>query len=134
LVHVSTCFVAGRRNGQILEDEPIVNQVPTPEAVGGGEEFDFREEIARLKALVQEVRAKADDPGQKASWRAAAIKKLESEGQDPGNRVRMRAALSRERKKWLNGELRRVGMERAQFWGWTNTYTFTKHLGEQIIA
>ncbi|HEU4731778.1 MAG TPA: AMP-binding protein, partial [Kofleriaceae bacterium] len=25
------------------------------------------------------------------------------------------------------------GMERAQHWGWTNTYTYTKSLGEQII-
>ena len=25
-------------------------------------------------------------------------------------------------------------MERAQHWGWPNTYTYTKSLGEQVIA
>src|SRR5262245_613378 len=29
--------------------------------------------------------------------------------------------------------LTKLGMERAEHWGWTNTYTYTKSLGEQII-
>jgi long-chain acyl-CoA synthetase len=27
-----------------------------------------------------------------------------------------------------------VGTERAKYWGWTNTYTYTKSLGEQVLA
>ncbi len=30
--------------------------------------------------------------------------------------------------------LREGGMRRAEFWGWTNTYTYTKSMGEQLIA
>src|ERR1051326_88365 len=30
--------------------------------------------------------------------------------------------------------LREGGMDRAEGWGWTNTYTYTKSLGEQLIA
>jgi long-chain acyl-CoA synthetase len=30
--------------------------------------------------------------------------------------------------------LRRAGVDRADHWGWTNTYTYTKSLGEQLIA
>ena len=33
----------------------------------------------------------------------------------------------------MNERLTKLGMERAQHWGWTNTYTYTKSLGEQII-
>ncbi len=34
----------------------------------------------------------------------------------------------------LRKELTRLGMERAQHWGWINTYTYTKSLGEQFVA
>lgn len=34
----------------------------------------------------------------------------------------------------LRKELTRLGMERAQHWGWVNTYTYTKSLGEQFVA
>ena len=30
--------------------------------------------------------------------------------------------------------LREGGMQRAEQWGWTNTYTYTKSMGEQLIA
>ena len=30
--------------------------------------------------------------------------------------------------------LREGGMDRADYWGWTNTYTYTKSMGEQLIA
>jgi len=30
--------------------------------------------------------------------------------------------------------LREGGMQRAEYWGWTNTYTYTKSIGEQLIA
>ena len=32
------------------------------------------------------------------------------------------------------GALREGGIQRADQWGWTNTYTYTKSLGEQLIA
>ena len=25
-------------------------------------------------------------------------------------------------------------MNRADYWGWTNTYTYTKSMGEQLLA
>jgi long-chain acyl-CoA synthetase len=34
----------------------------------------------------------------------------------------------------LRKELVRLGMERAQQWGWINTYTYMKSLGEQFLA
>lgn len=34
----------------------------------------------------------------------------------------------------VRDRLREGGMQRADFWGWTNTYTYTKSMGEQLIA
>src|SRR5207244_10685697 len=39
-----------------------------------------------------------------------------------------------ERKVWLTQELVQAGMGRARAWGWPNTYTYTKAMGEQAIA
>jgi long-chain acyl-CoA synthetase len=132
LVHVSTCFVAGHKNGQILEDDPVVNCTPSPQKVPD-EHFDCDEEIEKLKELAIEVRNRAKDPMQQATWQRDAREILNTEGRDPDNPKALKSAVLRCRKKWLSQELRRVGMERATFWGWTNTYTFTKHLGEQLV-
>src|SRR5207302_1155100 len=35
---------------------------------------------------------------------------------------------------WQAGKLVEAGMDRARHWGWPNTYTYTKALGEQAIA
>ena len=133
LVHVSTCFVAGKRSGQILEDEPILGRLPDATDQRASD-FDFQREITRLGELAQEVRNRADDPATKAQWRKEAIDKLAEEGRDASDGVALKAAVLRQKKVWLTQELKRVGMERAKFWGWTNTYTFTKALGEMVIA
>ena len=41
--------------------------------------------------------------------------------------------MARERKLWVHERLTQLGMERAEHWGWTNTYTYTKSLGEQLV-
>ena len=133
LLHVSTCFVAGQTSRQILEDEPILNQLPDNDVVRSAE-FDHRDEISRLQELAAQVRSRAEDPAQKAKWRREARERLEREGRDPEDPSVLKGAMLRLRKAWISTELKRVGMERSTFWGWTNTYTFTKSLGEMVIA
>ncbi|MEM6531250.1 MAG: AMP-binding protein [Myxococcota bacterium] len=133
VVHVSTCFVAGIRSGQVLESEPIVDQVP-PGFEARGAVFDHLKEIERCGQLASQVRGQADDPYLVAQWHEQARDFLRKEGRDPDNPVTLRAGVTRQKKIWLAEELKRVGMERSKFWGWTNTYTFTKALGEMVIA
>ena len=45
----------------------------------------------------------------------------------------LRLAIGREKRLWLSERLVELGMERALHWGWPNTYTYTKSLGEQAI-
>ena len=47
-------------------------------------------------------------------------------------RARDRAVESR-RKQWLEERFKQIGKERAQSWGWPNTYSYTKSLGEQLV-
>ncbi|MHB8418366.1 MAG: AMP-binding protein [Myxococcales bacterium] len=133
LVHVSTCFVAGERHGPVFEDEPVVGQYPRQRELGGGP-LDVPREIEDCQKLVAHARQRADDGALAATFRQAAIERLRGEGRDPGDARALKLAVARERKLWLGGELVRLGMERARHWGWPNTYTFSKSLGEQLVA
>jgi long-chain acyl-CoA synthetase len=46
----------------------------------------------------------------------------------------MGLAVARERKVWTRTRLTDLGIERAEWWGWPNIYTYTKSLGEQLVA
>src|SRR4029453_8295762 len=44
------------------------------------------------------------------------------------------AATERRRIEWVQTELIKAGTERARSLGWTDAYTFTKALGERVVA
>ena len=135
LVHVSTCFVAGTRRGPVFEDEPVVGSFPKlAEGELPGADFSLENELRDCGKLVERLRAQADDSALAADFRKAAVERLEAEGRDPEDAKALRLAIGRERKLWLSAQLVEAGMARAQHWGWPNTYTYTKALGEQAIA
>ena len=135
LIHISTCFVAGTRRGPVFEDEPVVGSFPKAhDDELPGAQFSVDTELKDVDALVARVRAQADDHALAAQFRAAAVRRLEEEGRDPADEKALRLATGRERKLWLGQELVRAGMARAQSWGWPNTYTYSKAMGEQAIA
>ena len=84
--------------------------------------------------LVARLREQADDKALTSTFREKALERLEEEGRDANDEKTLRLAVGRERKLWLTTELIEAGMERAAHWGWPNTYTYTKSLGEQVIA
>ncbi len=98
LVHVSTSYVAGKKNGRISEDIPIDGYFPLRDE-RQSERFSVAKELQWYEQFVDETRQN----------RASAARPV------------------RER-------LREGGMNRAERWGWTNTYTYTKSMGEQLIA
>ncbi|MFL5453191.1 MAG: AMP-binding protein [Myxococcales bacterium] len=136
LVHVSTCFVAGARRGPVFEDEPVLGSFPKQHDDEGlrGARFSLEQELRDVEKLVARLREEADDHALAAQFRAAAVRRLESEGRDPADEKALRLAGGRERKLWLSQKLVEAGMARAQSWGWPNTYTYTKAMGEQSIA
>jgi long-chain acyl-CoA synthetase len=98
LVHVSTAYVAGKKNGRISENETIVGYFPR-RGEKAGETFSVAEELKWYEQFVKETK--------------------ESRATNP---------------RPVRERLREGGLSRADFWGWTNTYTYTKSMGEQLIA
>ena len=89
LLHVSTCYVSGRREGRIPE------RIAPHETPSGRTDFDAEAEWRDLQGLVEE-----------------AVRR--------GGTVR-RALIE-------------AGSRRARALGWPNIYTFTKALGESLLA
>ena len=124
LVHVSTCYAAGVADGQRFEDD-----VPTDWCPNGRRNFNLQREIRDAQAAVDRVEAESHDHAQQAEFSAADD---EDRGSAAGGDHRDRATETR-RKQWLEDRLKQVGRERALSWGWPNTYSYTKSLGEQLV-
>jgi len=133
LVHVSTCFVAGKRSGAIWENEPVVGYFPRKNELVGTT-FDVNREVEDCARLSEQARQEADDAVQAAKFREQARKRFIDEGRDPDDESELKSAIFRERKMWIRERTTELGAERAEYWGWTNIYTYSKSLAEQIIA
>ncbi|MEW6434105.1 MAG: AMP-binding protein [Myxococcota bacterium] len=133
LVHMSTAFVAGNRSGLVFEDEEVQGYFPRRGEVDG-RDFSLEQELADCEKTVARLREQADDKALASDFRQKAIDRLKAEGRDPSDEKALRLAIGRERKLWLTLQLVQAGMDRAKHWGWPNTYTYTKSLGEQVLA
>jgi long-chain acyl-CoA synthetase len=133
LIHVSTAFVAGNRSGLFFEDEEVGGYFPKRGELDG-RDFSLEQELEDCRATVARVRERAEDSALTSIFRQRALDRLAEEGRDGSDERTLRLAVGRERKLWLTNELVRTGMERAQHWGWPNTYTYTKSLGEQVMV
>jgi len=133
LVHVSTAFVVGNKSGLVFEDEEIVGYFPRKGELDG-RDFSLQNELDDAARLVKRLREQAEDHALTSEFRTRALERLEEDGRDGRDEKTLRLAVGRERKLWLTQKLTDVGMERARSWGWPNTYTYTKSLGEQVIA
>jgi len=133
LVHVSTCFVAGNRSGPVWESDPVVGYFPRREELQGVE-FDVVQEIRDCAKLSERVKEEAKDAMWISKFRDSARKRLYEEGRAADDPDALGLAVARERKVWTRTRLTELGMERAAWWGWPNIYTYTKSLGEQLVA
>lgn len=142
LVHVSTCFVVGNRDGEIWEDVPLRGYFPRrddggpppPDGALRATDFSVDSELADCQRLIDQQKQLADDHAHISLFRDRAARRLSDEGRDVDDPQTLKLAMQRERKMWLAERLTELGMERARHWGWTNTYTYTKSLGDQVCA
>lgn len=143
VTHVSTCFVAGRREGEVWEDEQLIGYFPRrpghqrSDSAGSAlrmGDFDPEAEIADCERLIEQIRARSEDRAHLSMFRDRGADRVREEGRDPDDERHLKAAVQRERKIWTAERLTELGMERAQHWGFTNTYTYTKSIGDQLCA
>ena len=97
-------------------------------------QFSVDQEIADCAKLADRVRDEARDAMMTARFRELARKRLNEEGRDVDDPDALGLAVARERKVWTRTRLTDLGVERAAYWGWPNIYTYTKSLGEQLVA
>lgn len=133
LIHISTCFVAGNRAGSVWEDNEVVGYFPRQEELRGVT-FSVEEEIRDCAKMSERAREEAKDAMMAAYFREQARKRLNEEMRDADDPDALGLAVARERKVWIRTRLTELGMQRADFWGWPNIYTYTKSLGEQLVA
>ncbi|HEY2459395.1 MAG TPA: SDR family oxidoreductase [Candidatus Acidoferrum sp.] len=126
LMHLSTCYVVGMRNGRVVE-ELQDNYNPTCDP-----EFDAAREIDTLREMIERVEARAQSPELTRALRRQALGRGGDESAVPT--AELEGVLKRNRIRWARNRLVRAGMRRAQHLGWPNTYTFTKSLGESLLA
>jgi hypothetical protein len=126
LLHLSTCYVAGQRDGRVSER---VRPNYTPLHL---KDFDAEKEWHRLHELVELAEAKVEGPEVSEELRKQALDKEHAakglSGQALENQIR------KNRVRWLKNYLTEEGTRRANELGWPNTYTFTKSLAESFIA
>lgn len=90
LLHISTCYVAGSRDGTFKESVTM-DQSPSGQAFNAETEYKFLNE--KIQDIIRETQ----------------------------NQKRIRVKLIR------------LGQERAQQWGWANTYCYAKALAEMLL-
>jgi len=118
MMHVSTCYVAGIADGHRYEDD-----IPKDWCPNGRKSFRLEREVSDALAAIERVQAESRDQLRHAEFRG--------DEDDDGNP--RESAVEHRRKQWVEERLKDVGRKRAQSWGWPNTYSYTKSLGEQLV-
>ena len=126
LMHLSTCYVVGMRDGHVTE-ELRVNYNPQNHP-----DFDAEKEIVSLREMVKRIEERSESAELAKALRRQALGK----GGDPSKvgAEELDGVLRRNRARWVRNRLVRAGMKRANYLGWPNTYTFTKSLGESMLV
>lgn len=132
VVHTSTCYVAGYRPGIVEETNPLEHPFPFAGKLERAH-WDADREIAECLDIIKQAKQRAGDAFRQSHFLDQAKKNLLERGEPCSGRV-LEDEIERVRRRFVEVQLSQLGQERAQFWGWPNTYTYTKSIGEQIIA
>ena len=125
LLHLSTCYVAGARDGRVSETlRPNYTPAAIPDFDAEREHAALYEEIARAEKL-------ADSDEVTNQLRSEALGKEHAAKDLAG--AALENQVRKNRIRWLRTYVTEAGMKRAHELGWPNTYTLTKSLAESLI-
>lgn len=126
LVHISTCYVAGTREGEIQE-KIITTESPnrTP--------LNIDSELSWIDINVQKTFKDIESPEQIAELRKMIEDRNIELQKEPYTEQKMNKTVENMKRKKLRENLTLLGMNRAKSLGWTNTYTYTKGLAEIVL-
>src|SRR4029077_4730106 len=92
--------------------------------------FDTENEIRSLQQLVRMVEERSTSAEVEAALHRQALGRRRAAELPPGSE----GLIRKNRQRWMRNRLTRAGTRRARHLGWPNTYTFTKSLGESLLA
>ncbi|MBV8049588.1 MAG: SDR family oxidoreductase, partial [Acidobacteriaceae bacterium] len=126
LLHLSTCYVAGTRDGRVSE-KLRPNYTPA-----GAADFDAEHEWRSLRELVRSAEEKSESSAVTEELRRQAMEKEHAAKNLHG--AALENQIRKNRVRWLRNYLTEAGSKRAIELGWPNTYTLTKGLAESLMA
>ena len=125
LLHISTCYVAGRRSGFIAE-RVVPNYSPN------GTVYDAAVELETAHRACEGLRKEYADGGEKATQIAAEVRE-ELRARGNSSEGALRNWIRRRIRERLRDDLADEGARRAETLGFANTYTYTKCLAESLL-
>lgn len=127
LLHVSTCYVTGLRNGRI-------DEVLAPSTAPNGQTIDADVEYGQLTVAIDRILAEHETAEAEQTAHDLAVEQIRAKGQDVTNPMLVRNIQRRVKRQRLKDDMIAEGLRRAKAWGWPNIYTYTKFLAEAIIV
>jgi thioester reductase-like protein len=126
LLHLSTCYVNGQRDGRVGEG---VKPNYTPAGIPA---YDADREWRELHDMLEAAEARSESPEVTEELRQQVFAKEHAAKEMSA--VALDNQIRKNRVRWLKNYLTTEGMKRAKDLGWPNTYTYTKSLAESLIA
>ncbi len=126
MLHVSTCYVVGKRDGKI---EETLDYTTSP----NGKPFDPQKEYVEIRTRMAKILETENDPAVIEERRKVFLEKHQDKKAKPSPK-RMEKTLEIWKRKHLRDQMVAEGMTRAAELGWQNTYTYVKALAEGLIA
>ena len=120
VVHVSTAYAAGLRNGLVLE-RPSGTAPAEPD-------LDLDAELDAARAWRRDLEAESRLPRHQQRLVAEAKQAV-----GPAGGPAVGARAEQLRREWVRDELTERGRERARALGWADTYALSKALGERLL-
>ncbi|MGH7272384.1 MAG: SDR family oxidoreductase [Polyangiaceae bacterium] len=130
--HTSTCYVAGAREGLVREEDPRAIPFPQAQELGLGL-WDPQREIAECLDRIAQATRRSEDAFRQSEVVQRTREVLRARG-EPFFGEAYEAERARTTRRRIADELVEAGIDRAKHWGWPNIYTYTKALGEQVVA
>ncbi|HZY60689.1 MAG TPA: AMP-binding protein, partial [Candidatus Binataceae bacterium] len=121
LLHISTCYAAGGADGHRYEEDIPVDWSPDDRQT----HFNVRREIRDARAAIDRIEA--------ASREQANYAEFNDGPEEAAAGGEQRGFSESRRKRWVEEKLKQEGLDRALRWGWPNTYSYTKSMGEQLV-
>ncbi|HKP58896.1 MAG TPA: SDR family oxidoreductase [Polyangiales bacterium] len=127
MLHISTCYVAGRRYGEI--PEKIV-----PDFAPVAENYCAATELQAARAKVAELVSEHESLAAAHRAREQVLLDLQAEGRAVPAERTLETLTRKLQRQRLKDALVDEGMERARALGWPNTYTYSKSMAESLLS